>query len=162
MTPPYHIAYDIFINIYSSLSYFLKYFGYLPFESEQKRMGNLLNKLKSKAKTIKKEIYVLLAAYQHPELPKYIKLLTIGVISYAFSPIDLIPDFIPILGWIDEVVILPLAISFILKLIPDDIMHDSRKKATLYEGTGKKSWIAGAFIILVWLGLLFGGISLFF
>jgi len=89
----------------------------------------LLEKLKIKVKNLKKEITALYYAYQHPKtsvLPKIIILFTLG---YALSPIDLIPDFIPILGYLDDLLILPVLITLSIKLIPQEIMEESKEKA---------------------------------
>ncbi|MBW2739884.1 MAG: DUF1232 domain-containing protein [Deltaproteobacteria bacterium] len=113
----------------------------------------LLEKLKIKVKNLKKEITALYYAYQHPKtsvLPKIIILFTLG---YALSPIDLIPDFIPILGYLDDLLILPVLITLSIKLIPQEIMEESREKAENQPLQLKKNWIFALVFILIWIAL---------
>lgn len=125
-------------------------------------MGETIAKLKARAKKIKKDIFVLVEAYKHPKTPLYVKLLSIIIVAYAFSPIDLIPDFIPLLGYLDDIILIPLGISLVLKLIPKNVLHECREIVENSERVKKKNWIAGTFIILLWIGVLFWIVSLFF
>ncbi len=84
---------------------------------------------RQKARELKKEIHALYYACQDGRISWYVKFLAICAIAYALSPIDLIPDFIPVLGLLDDLILLPLAITLILKLIPTDIMNDCRRQA---------------------------------
>lgn len=108
--------------------------------------------LKQFAHNLKNEIYVLYFAAHHPNTPLYAKLLVIAVVAYAFSPIDLIPDFIPILGYIDDLVLLPLGIALAIKLIPAQVIIECKMQAAK-AGDGQKptSWIAGTLIVFIWL-----------
>lgn len=110
---------------------------------------------KKRMKKIKEDIFIIAEAYKHPETPFYIKLLAIVVVAYAFSPIDLIPDFIPILGYLDDIILVPLGIAVLLKLIPDHIIQDSRKKVAASGKVKQKNWIAGTMIILLWVLFLY-------
>lgn len=115
---------------------------------------NIIKKLKEKAKKLKKEITAIYYAYQSPEvgfLPKLIILFTIG---YALSPIDLIPDFIPILGYLDDLIIIPALISLALKLIPPEVMTEARKKAEQTPIQLKKNWVFAVIFITIWIILL--------
>lgn len=114
----------------------------------------VISKLKEKAKTLKKEILVLYYAYQNPLLPLLPKLLIISTVAYALSPIDLIPDFIPVLGYLDDLIILPLMISISIKLIPVEIMKASREKAGNNNQRLKSNKLVGAIFILIWIVLL--------
>ncbi|WP_026567373.1 YkvA family protein [Bacillus sp. UNC41MFS5] len=125
-------------------------------------MGETIAKLKARAKKIKQDIFVLVEAYKHPKTPLYVKLLSIIIVAYAFSPIDLIPDFIPLLGYLDDIILIPLGISLALKLIPKDVLQECREIVENSERVKKKNWIAGTFIILLWIGVLFWIVSLFF
>ena len=107
-----------------------------------------LDGLKEKAKSIKKEINALYLAYKSPKTPWYAKVLAAVVVGYALSPIDLIPDFIPVLGYLDDLVIIPLGIKLAIKLIPAEVMEECRKNA---EQKSNKNYIAGAVIILIWI-----------
>ncbi|WP_248927052.1 YkvA family protein [Paenibacillus hamazuiensis] len=111
-----------------------------------------LDKLKSKARSIKQNIYVLYLAYKDPRVPRYAKLFAVCVVAYAFSPIDLIPDFIPVLGYLDDLIIVPLGISLALKMIPEPVLADCRVKAEELRKNGKpKNWFTGALFIAVWI-----------
>jgi uncharacterized membrane protein YkvA (DUF1232 family) len=111
----------------------------------------MLERLKEKAKEIKHELTALYLAYRHPEVPWYAKLFTAIVIGYALSPIDLIPDFIPILGYLDDLILIPVGIKIALKMIPDHIMIECREKAVELEKKSLgSSWIAAVVILVLW------------
>lgn len=122
--------------------------------------------LKLKAKRIKRELRVLYLACQRKDVPWYAKLVAVLVVGYALSPVDLIPDFVPVLGYLDDIIIVPLGISLVLHLIPDDILDECRAHADEVFQDGKpKNWVAGAFIIGLWilvLGLVLHKIYLIF
>ncbi|MGX9135164.1 YkvA family protein [Rummeliibacillus sp. JY-2-4R] len=123
-------------------------------------MISVVEKLKIKARKIKQDLFVLVEAYKHPKTPLYIKMLAIVVVAYAFSPIDLIPDFIPVLGYLDDIILIPLGIVLVMKLIPKDVLLECREIVAHSEKTKKKNWIAGIIIILLWTCLLLWIISL--
>jgi uncharacterized membrane protein YkvA (DUF1232 family) len=76
----------------------------------------------------------------------------ICVVSYAFSPIDLIPDFIPVLGYLDDLILVPLGISLALKLIPPHVIEENREMAEVMKKNGKpKNWLVGILFILIWM-----------
>lgn len=108
--------------------------------------------IKGKAKIIKKEIGALYIAYKRSDVPFYAKLVSILVVGYALSPIDLIPDFIPVLGYVDDLILLPLGIALAIKLIPRDIMDECRQQSenSIYE-TKPKNWFAGIVIICIYI-----------
>lgn len=113
-----------------------------------------LQRLKQRAELLTKDLLALHFAYLAPStgwLPKSIILLTL---AYALSPIDLIPDFIPVLGYIDDLVIIPALISLSIKLIPDDVMHDARNKADKTEVKLRKRWFFGFIFIILWIMIL--------
>jgi uncharacterized membrane protein YkvA (DUF1232 family) len=116
------------------------------------RMKNILETWKQKARLLKVEVYALYLAYRDPRVPWYARVFTACVVAYAFSPIDLIPDFVPILGYLDDLILLPLGIKFALSMIPAEVMAENRIKAELIIREGKPvNWVAAAFIILIWL-----------
>jgi len=92
-------------------------------------MSHLIDQLKQKAKRLKHETTALYFAYRDPRTPWYARAFSALVVAYLFSPIDLIPDFIPILGFLDDLVLVPLGISLALKMIPQEVMADARKNA---------------------------------
>ena len=110
-----------------------------------------LQKLKQQAKRLKTELYALYLACHDPRVPWYARALSICVVGYAFSPIDLIPDFIPILGYLDDLIIVPLGIMLVLKMIPPAVMVECRVKAQSGTLANKpKNWIAAGIILIVW------------
>jgi uncharacterized membrane protein YkvA (DUF1232 family) len=112
----------------------------------------LLERLKNKAREIKRNIFILYLASKDPRVPWYAKLLIILVVAYAFSPIDLIPDFIPVLGYLDDFIIVPLGITIALKMIPASVIEDCRIKAEELRKNGKpKNWVTGACFIIIWI-----------
>ena len=111
-----------------------------------------LDTLKIKVKQLKKEIKVLYIAYKKPEVPWYAKALSAIVIGYALSPIDLIPDFIPVLGYLDDLLLIPLGIFLVIKLIPKEILEECRAEAEDAFREGKpKNWIAAGVIAGLWI-----------
>lgn len=111
---------------------------------------------KGKVKILKRDISALYLAYRRSDVPFYAKLVSLLVVAYALSPIDLIPDFIPILGYIDDLILVPLGIILAVKLIPKDIMIECREQAEYIFKEGKpQNWIVGCIIICIWILVLF-------
>jgi len=111
--------------------------------------------LRERARALKTEVVALALAARHPGTPWYAKLFLIAIVAYALSPIDLIPDFIPVLGLVDEVVLLPFAIVLAVKMVPAGVMAQCRARASRHAQTA--SWlgrIGAALVVLVWLGLI--------
>lgn len=112
----------------------------------------MLEVLKQKAKQLKKQIYVVYLVYSHPRVSWYKKLFLLMILIYALSPIDLIPDFIPILGLLDDLVLIPLGIILAMKMIPKNIWDECRLKADEGVTVNKKFGLYGAIIIVsIWL-----------
>ncbi len=109
----------------------------------------MFKNLKHKAKSIKKDILALYLSGKHKDTPIFVKILIIITTAYAFSPVDLIPDFIPVLGYLDDLILLPAAIYLLIKLIPDDVMQQCREEAETLE-TRPKNYVAAGVIILIW------------
>src|SRR5687767_12263097 len=104
------------------------------------------------ARRIKRDTYALYLAVRDPRTPWYAKLFAACVVAYAFSPIDLIPDFIPILGYLDDVIIVPLGIVLALKLIPPVVMAECRAAADANRPSSKPRNYAGAAVVVaIWL-----------
>ncbi len=111
-----------------------------------------IQKMKKWAKNLKKQLLVLYLAYRDERVPWYAKLFTMLVVAYAFSPIDLIPDFIPILGYLDDLILVPLGVYLALKLIPEEVLEDCKRKIEGQSSMNKpKNWITGFLIIIIWL-----------
>ena len=113
-----------------------------------------LQKWKQRAKGIKRDVYSLYLAYRDARTPWYAKVFAALVVAYAFSPIDLIPDFIPVLGYLDDLLLLPLGIVLAIKLIPAEVMTDARLKAEESARTEKPmGWLGIGMVALIWLVL---------
>src|SRR5688572_9028472 len=119
-------------------------------------------RLKDWARAIKRDVVALHIATRDPRVPWYTKAAAVAIAAYALSPIDLIPDFIPILGYLDEVILLPIAIWFGLRLVPAPVIDDARKRAEALD-TRKPRLLAGAFLIIgIWIfAAAAGGILLY-
>src|SRR4051794_6302514 len=111
----------------------------------------MFKKMKVWARGLKRQIFILYNAYKDPRTPWYAKFFAACVVAYAFSPIDLIPDFIPILGYLDDVILLPMGILFALKMIPKNVLSDCEAKAEEMMKNGKpKNWIVVSIIVSIW------------
>jgi tripartite-type tricarboxylate transporter receptor subunit TctC/uncharacterized membrane protein YkvA (DUF1232 family) len=103
----------------------------------------------------RRELAILWRAFMAPETPIYLKALMLLVPGYLISPIDLIPDFIPVLGLIDEIILLPLALALVVKLVPEEVMSECRSRALERRPAGAAlGRLGGAFVVLVWLGVI--------
>ena len=111
---------------------------------------SVLRDIKAWARMLKREVHAIYLAAQSPGVPWYTKWLALAVVGYALSPIDLIPDFIPILGYVDDLIIVPLGIWLVLSLIPQEIMTASRARAD-EAVTGPHGKIAAFVIIAIWI-----------
>lgn len=112
------------------------------------------HRLRQRARELKSEVFALYFAYRDPRVVWYAKLFIIIVVGYAFSPIDLVPDFIPVLGYLDDLVLIPLGVTLAIKMIPAPVLEEARAKARSFQ-TKPKNWLAGALIIVIWV-LVFG------
>jgi uncharacterized membrane protein YkvA (DUF1232 family) len=120
---------------------------------------SLFDALKQRARRLKAETFALYLAARHPGTPWYAKLVMVGIVAYAFSPIDVIPDFVPVLGYLDDLVLLPMGIALAIKMIPPTVWLECRARAQEGMLHGKPaSYVAGAIIIVLWVALAAGGI----
>jgi uncharacterized membrane protein YkvA (DUF1232 family) len=109
---------------------------------------------KKRARTLKTEVHALHLAYRDPRVPWYGRLLAACVLAYAFSPLDLIPDPIPVLGYLDDLILIPLGVALALRIIPAQVMADARAQARAAAGTSKPTnWLAAGVIVAVWVVL---------
>ena len=108
-------------------------------------------RLRQWARTLKRDVIALYLATRDPRVPWYAKAVAACVAAYALSPIDLIPDFIPVLGYLDDLVVLPLGILLAVKLVPREIMADLRAKAEGRGGERSASRAGAAVIIGIWI-----------
>jgi uncharacterized membrane protein YkvA (DUF1232 family) len=114
---------------------------------------------------LKREAYTLYYACGDRRCPWYAKLLGICIVAYAFSPIDLIPDFIPVIGYLDDLLIIPIGVFLFSKLIPKEVMTVSRQKAKAAIAAGQdnpQNWMGAAAIVGIWLLVAGVGIYLYF
>jgi uncharacterized membrane protein YkvA (DUF1232 family) len=120
-------------------------------------MNNVLQRIQDWAKALKRQVMVLWFSCRHPQTPLLPKVLAIVVVAYALSPIDLIPDFIPILGYLDDVILVPLGVWLLIRLMPAGVLEECRKQAAEQERNHiprPKSLIAGILIVLIWLAVV--------
>ena len=118
-------------------------------------LRNMIDKLKKHSRELEKEISALYLACKKKNVPWYVKAIAAVVVAYALSPVDLIPDFIPVLGYLDDLVLIPLGITIAIKLIPQSVMEECRREAEgLFKDGKPHNWKAGAVIILIWIILL--------
>jgi uncharacterized membrane protein YkvA (DUF1232 family) len=110
----------------------------------------VLRDIKAWVRTLKREIHAIYLATQSPRVPWYTKCLALAVVGYALSPIDLIPDFIPVLGYLDDLIIVPLGIWLVLSLIPEEVMIACRARAD-EAVTGPHGKTAAIVIIAIWI-----------
>ncbi len=108
-----------------------------------------------KAEALETRVYALYLAYRHPRTPWYAKALALAVVAYALSPIDLIPDFIPLLGYLDDLLIVPAGVLLVIKLVPPQVMDEcQRRAAEMHEkGAPQFRWM-GLVVVLLWLAAL--------
>ena len=111
---------------------------------------NMLQSLKARARSLKRETHAMYLAVRDPRTPWYARLVAGAVLAYALSPIDLIPDFIPVIGYLDDLIVVPLGIALAMKLIPAPVMADCRTQALAAEHL-PFSRAGAAFMIAVWL-----------
>jgi uncharacterized membrane protein YkvA (DUF1232 family) len=104
------------------------------------------------ARQLKTEVYAIYVAYRDPRVPWVARVFAACVVAYAFSPIDLIPDPIPILGYLDDLILIPLGIKLALWMIPAEVMAESREKAREIMRQGKPvNRVAAVVIVAIWL-----------
>jgi uncharacterized membrane protein YkvA (DUF1232 family) len=115
-----------------------------------------IESIKTWARKIKRDAITLWFACKHPRTPLSAKLVSVLVVTYALSPIDPIPDFIPVLGFVDEAIVLPALIWLALKLIPADVLQECRASGEAWmerEGKKPRSYVGAALIIAIWMAV---------
>ena len=124
-------------------------------------LGNVSERWRSEVRRIKREVYALYLACRDPRTPWYAKALAAGVVAYALSPIDLIPDFIPVLGALDDLLVVPFGVILVRRMIPDALMSECRIRAEASLQHGEPvSRIGAAIVVGLWLLLVIGAIAL--
>ncbi|MDM1487439.1 YkvA family protein [Acinetobacter towneri] len=117
-------------------------------------MARWIDQLKQWAKQIKRDVYAVWFAARDPETPFLAKLVALLVAAYAISPIDLIPDFIPVFGYLDDLILVPLGIMLVLRLVSTEVMQRCRLQADAMSQK-PSSYIAALVFFIVWLGLAY-------
>lgn len=109
-------------------------------------------KWKQRAEQLRLETWAIYLAYRDPRTPWYARILALCVVGYALSPIDLVPDFIPILGHLDDLILVPLGIALAIKMIPGPVLTACRERARAELGQGKPgNWRVGIIVVITWL-----------
>ena len=116
-------------------------------------MSRTIERFRERVRHLKSETWALYFAARDPRTPWYAKLLVAGVVAYALSPIDLIPDFVPVLGQLDDLVLVPLGIALAIRMIPPDVLAESRARAREARARGPAGRAAAAVIVIVWIAL---------
>ncbi|MBA3584024.1 MAG: DUF1232 domain-containing protein [Gemmatimonadetes bacterium] len=120
-----------------------------------------MGRWRQQVRQLKQEVHALSLACRDPRVPWYAKFLAAGIVAYAFSPVDLIPDFIPVLGYLDDLVLIPLGVLLVQAMIPDSVMADCRAKTQAIMSEGKPTnWLGGMVVVTVWILLAVAGIWL--
>ena len=114
----------------------------------------ILSSLKERAKELKQFTLVAYYAARDPRTPAFVRVLALLVAAYALSPIDLIPDFIPVLGYLDDIVLIPLGLALVIRLLPEPVLASAREQAEL-AAERPTSKLAAGVIVAVWLLVLF-------
>jgi uncharacterized membrane protein YkvA (DUF1232 family) len=115
--------------------------------------ATMLERAKQWARAIKRDVLALWIAARDPRVPWYAKALAMAVAAYALSPIDLIPDFVPVLGYLDDLVIVPLGILLVVALIPGALMAEFRQQAATLAAK-PRSTAAAVVIVLIWIAAM--------
>jgi uncharacterized membrane protein YkvA (DUF1232 family) len=111
-------------------------------------------RLKRWARRLKTEVYALYLAYKDSRVPLYARVFAAVVVGYAFSPIDLIPDAIPVLGYLDDLVLVPLGVALAIRMIPASVLAECRARAREVMASGKPvNKVAAAVVVTVWIAL---------
>src|SRR5215211_5514465 len=109
---------------------------------------------KDRAMRLKAEVFALYLAYKDPRVPWYARLFALCVVGYAFSPIDLIPDPIPVLGYLDDLILIPLGVSLAIRMIPEPVLAECREKARQASRESRPvNRVSAVAVVAVWLAL---------
>lgn len=118
-----------------------------------------IERLKLWARSLKTEVHALYLAYGDPRVPLYARVFAAVVVGYAFSPIDLIPDPIPVLGYLDDLVLIPLGIALAVRMIPPEVLAECRERARTAAADGRPvNRVAAAFVVAAW--VLLAGLAI--
>lgn len=125
----------------------------------------LTNRIKAWAKSLKRDVMTLWFVLRHPHTPWLARALAAILTAYALSPIDLIPDFIPVLGYLDDLIIVPVGIWLLLKIIPEQVLMECRNQADEWfrqDQQKPRSWVGLLIILGLWVGAAWAAYAVFF
>jgi uncharacterized membrane protein YkvA (DUF1232 family) len=114
--------------------------------------ASVVSRLKTWARGIKRDVVTVYFAARDPQAPMLVRILAGLVAAYALSPIDLIPDFIPVLGYLDDLLIVPLGLLLVMRLMPKEVMTNARAKADTMLAK-PRSWLAAMCFVVIWLAM---------
>ena len=120
----------------------------------------MLEQLKARARALKNEVFAVYLAAKDPRTPWYAKTIAFCTIAYALSPIDLIPDFVPVLGYLDDLIIVPAGIALAIRLIPAEVLEEARGKVATSSLERSVGYIGAGIIVAVWIVILIGAVRL--
>lgn len=111
-----------------------------------------MRRILQRIRALRRDVYVLYLAFKHPQTPSVAKLFVGLIVAYTLSPIDLIPDFIPILGYVDEIILVPIFLSIAYRLVPYPILEECRKLAQINPMNKKlRLWTGAIIVLIIWL-----------
>jgi uncharacterized membrane protein YkvA (DUF1232 family) len=111
-----------------------------------------IRRLESWAHRLKVEVYALYLAYKDQRVPWYARVFAVVVVGYAFSPIDLIPDVVPVLGYLDDLILIPLGVALAIKMIPPHVLAECRREARDAKDRPVNR-VAAVVVVVVWIAL---------
>ena len=130
----------------------------MPSEHDETLMKRLVNRglerWRQKVRTLKTEAHAVFLASRDPRAPWYAKALAACVLAYLFSPIDLIPDFMPVIGYLDDLIIVPAGLLLVIRLIPAEVMAEHREAVRVVALERKPNWVVAGVIVTIWVTLL--------
>lgn len=118
------------------------------------RKDGMFSALRKRARALKSELVALYYAARDPRTPWYARLVMLITLAYAASPIDLIPDFIPVIGYLDDLLLVPAGIALSIRLVPADVLLEARHRAATTPVSKRANWVVGLLILVLWTLLL--------
>jgi uncharacterized membrane protein YkvA (DUF1232 family) len=112
----------------------------------------MIERMKAWAASLKRDVAALVIAARDPRTPLPARIIAVLVVAYALSPIDLIPDFVPVLGYLDDLIIVPLGLVLVLRLVPAGLMAEYRASA-MEQPASRLSWVGLGIVLTLWIGL---------
>ena len=111
-----------------------------------------MRRILQRLRALKNDVYILYLAFKHPQTPSLAKIVVGLIVAYVFSPIDLVPDFIPFLGYVDEIILVPIFLSIAYRLVPHTIMAECRRWAMKHPLTKKlRLWTGAVIVLVIWI-----------